>query len=306
MCPPERDGRRIVTLMLLASLPRRVRFLVLGGTRFIGRATVARLLAAGHDVTLLHRGRTNDDLFPGARHVRADRATVARALPAGEAWDAVLDTSGYFPGDVERAVEALRGRVPRYVYVSSISAYRAWEAPMTEEAPLAACSPEQAVDESSDSYGARKAEGERRLERLASEAGISCAMARLGLVFGPHDYTDRANRWIRAARAGEVPVRDPLHLVPLVFVEDAGAALEAMVLGRGEGPFNVARVVTGEAWLAALAEAVGEFREVPTEGELPLALDSPVTLDARRAEHHLGWRATPLAVALRATAAAVP
>jgi putative ABC transport system permease protein len=35
-----------------------VRLLILGGTRFVGRHLIAAALAAGHQVTLFHRGRT--------------------------------------------------------------------------------------------------------------------------------------------------------------------------------------------------------------------------------------------------------
>ena len=38
--------------------------LVLGGTRFLGRAIVDAALAAGHEVTLFNRGLTNPTLYP--------------------------------------------------------------------------------------------------------------------------------------------------------------------------------------------------------------------------------------------------
>ena len=41
-----------------------MRLLVLGGTKFLGRAAVEAALAAGHEVTLFNRGTTNPDLFP--------------------------------------------------------------------------------------------------------------------------------------------------------------------------------------------------------------------------------------------------
>ena len=36
-----------------------MRILVLGGTQFVGRAFVESALAAGDELTLFHRGRTN-------------------------------------------------------------------------------------------------------------------------------------------------------------------------------------------------------------------------------------------------------
>ncbi len=41
-----------------------MRLLVIGRTALVGRHLVDAPLAAGHDVTLFHRGRTGRDLFP--------------------------------------------------------------------------------------------------------------------------------------------------------------------------------------------------------------------------------------------------
>ena len=46
---------------------------MVGGTRFVGRHVVEAALQRGHEVTLLHRGRTNAELFPGVEHILADR-----------------------------------------------------------------------------------------------------------------------------------------------------------------------------------------------------------------------------------------
>ena len=46
--------------------------LVIGGTRFIGAHTVARLAEAGHTVTVFHRGKHNADLVPDSvEHIHA-------------------------------------------------------------------------------------------------------------------------------------------------------------------------------------------------------------------------------------------
>ena len=41
-----------------------MKLLILGGTKFLGRHAVDAALAAGHDVTIFTRGRTNPELFP--------------------------------------------------------------------------------------------------------------------------------------------------------------------------------------------------------------------------------------------------
>ena len=67
-----------------------MRILVLGGTRFVGRAYVEEALALGHEVTLFNRGRTGPDLFPGVERLRGDRDADLTAL-RGRTWDVVFD-----------------------------------------------------------------------------------------------------------------------------------------------------------------------------------------------------------------------
>lgn len=87
-----------------------MRCLVIGGTQFVGRHIVEAALAAGDEVTLFHRGRTNPDLFPDARHLTGDRNSDLSAL-AGEEWDATIDVSAYVPRQVAGLAEALSSSV---------------------------------------------------------------------------------------------------------------------------------------------------------------------------------------------------
>ena len=97
-----------------------LRLLVLGGTRFVGRALVQAALARGHQVTLFNRGRTHPELFPTVEKIRGDRTQDLSPL-AERRFDAVVDTAAYFPGEVQLSVNALRDSVGRYLLVSSVS-----------------------------------------------------------------------------------------------------------------------------------------------------------------------------------------
>ena len=99
-----------------------MRLLVLGGTKFLGRAAVEAALERGHEVTLFNRGETNPELFPEAEKLRGDRDGDLSALE-GREWDTVIDPSGFVPRLVRASAEALRGSVGQYVFVSSISVY---------------------------------------------------------------------------------------------------------------------------------------------------------------------------------------
>ena len=99
-----------------------MRLLVLGGTKFLGRAVVEAALARGDEVTLFNRGQTGTELFPEVEKLRGDRDGDLAALE-GREWDAVIDPSGYVPRIVRDSAELLRGSVGHYVFVSSGSVY---------------------------------------------------------------------------------------------------------------------------------------------------------------------------------------
>src|SRR5690349_18817329 len=76
------------------------RILILGGTGFLGPATVEFAQARGHELTLFNRGRTRPGLFPGIETLLGDRdPQKAEGLNSlrNKKWDAVIDNSGYFP-----------------------------------------------------------------------------------------------------------------------------------------------------------------------------------------------------------------
>src|ERR687893_2316790 len=109
-----------------------MKLLILGGTVFLGRHLVEAALARGHAVTLFNRGRHGADLFPEIERLRGDRDGDLSAL-RGRSWDAVVDTSGYFPRVVAASARALAGRVEHYTFVSSASVYADFSRPGTTE-----------------------------------------------------------------------------------------------------------------------------------------------------------------------------
>ena len=55
-----------------------MRILILGGTQFIGRHIVEVLLAAEHQVSILTRGQTPDELPVEVERLRGDMITAHR------------------------------------------------------------------------------------------------------------------------------------------------------------------------------------------------------------------------------------
>src|SRR5262245_66596704 len=110
-----------------------MKLLVLGGTRFLGRAVVDVALADGHEVTLFNRGQTNPDLYRTVEQLHGDRTDDLSLLRGGH-WDAVVDTSGYVPGVVRAAANALH-EVGLYCFVSSVSTLANLMRPLWAGAP---------------------------------------------------------------------------------------------------------------------------------------------------------------------------
>ncbi len=83
-----------------------------------------RLIAAGHEVTLLNRG-THPDPFGGrVSRLRADRTqTEFFTALAGRDFDAAVDFAAFQRADAEGVVKALEGRVGHYVLISTGQVY---------------------------------------------------------------------------------------------------------------------------------------------------------------------------------------
>jgi nucleoside-diphosphate-sugar epimerase len=229
-----------------------VRLLVLGGTKFLGRAAVESALERGHEVTLFNRGETNPELFPQAERLRGDRDGDLSALE-GREWDAVIDPSGFVPRVLRASAELLRDAVGHYVFVSSISVYREpYEPDFDEDAPVFEVEPR--TEEVLEEYAELKAACERLLAEVLPG---SHASVRAGLIVGPHDPTGRFTYWpLRVAQGGDVLApAPPERRVQFVDARDLGEWLVHVAEERIAGTFNAVRP----------AEPFGDLLEVCRE-----------------------------------------
>ncbi|MFI5933506.1 NAD-dependent epimerase/dehydratase family protein [Actinoplanes sp. NPDC051494] len=225
-----------------------MRLLMLGGTKYIGRYVVEDALAAGHDVTVFHRGRTGKDLFPEVPRLVGDRDGDLSALTTGT-WDAVLDFSGFEPGEVTATAELLAPRAGHYVFMSSIAVYPpSSQAGRTEDA--------ETITSPADAYGPLKAACERAAE--AAMPGRSTAI-RAGLVIGPGDPFGAFCAWaIAMAGAGEVPcAARPEQPLQTTDVRDLAAFMVRAATGPLPGIFNVVSPPTTFAELLETCRRVG-------------------------------------------------
>jgi 2'-hydroxyisoflavone reductase len=227
-----------------------MKLLVLGGTKFLGRATVDAALARGHEVTLFNRGQTNPDLFPEAEKLHGDREHDLSAL-TGRTWDAVVDPSGYVPATVRESAELLAGSVGFYLFVSSLSVYADRSKTMVEGDALEELGdmPDDHLLEDYSNYGALKALSEQAVAETFPE---SHANVRPGLIVGPHDPTGRFTYWPhRVARGGQVAApAPPEERVQFIDVRDLAEWMVRLCENRDGGELNA--VNDGVSWLHLL------------------------------------------------------
>ena len=215
-----------------------MQLLIIGGTRFLGRALVDEGRAAGHTITLFNRGRSNPDLYPDVEQIHGDRDGGLEALD-GRRWDAVIDTCGYVPRVVRAAAGFLAGAVDHYTFISSLSVYaEPLPSSADEGAPLATIADETVEEITGETYGALKA----LCERAATEGmGGRALLVRSGLIVGPHDGSDRFNYWpARVAHGGEVLAPDsPDTGTQFIDVRDLARWTLQATERRLTGPYNV-------------------------------------------------------------------
>ena len=180
-----------------------MRLLVLGGTRFLGRAIVDDAISRGYDVTTFSRGQSGHPR-PGAEVLHGDRTSAEdlRQL-AGRDWDAVIDTSTIAPVHVAASAQLLAGHVGHYTYVSTISVYRDRPGePITEESPVVDCPPDSSGTAETLDYPELKAGSERAVQAAMPGRNL---ITRPGLIIGPHEDVGRLPWWLtRIARGGPV------------------------------------------------------------------------------------------------------
>ncbi len=235
--------------------------LVLGGTRFVGRAVVLDALARGWTVTALNRGLSGT--LPAEVEQltcdRTDRGALAAAL-AGRSFDLAVDTWSVEPVAVQTAAALLAGRVGRFGYVSSISVYTDGRPDGGDESwPTVEGSPGAAATD----YAADKRGGE-----LAALASFPDALlARAGMILGPWENVGRLPWWLdRMSRGGRVvaPGR-PDRPLQYVDVRDLAAWVLDGLVGGVAGGYDLtcpSGFLTTRMLLEAVRDATGGSAEL--------------------------------------------
>jgi nucleoside-diphosphate-sugar epimerase len=104
-----------------------MRILIIGGTGFIGRFLVGRLLPAGHDVSVVRRPDSTAELPRGVRFIGADRRRLAASVEELRAFrpDVVVDLILSSGRQGSELMDTFRGHTQRVVAITSMDVYRA-------------------------------------------------------------------------------------------------------------------------------------------------------------------------------------
>ena len=289
-----------------------MRVLVTGGAGFIGSHVVDRLLADGHEVSVvdnLSAGRPSHVTRPATLHVcdlRSPRLeavfadarpqavvhVAAQASVARSVADPLLDASVNLLGTLGLLTACQRWGVTRVVYTSTGgAAYGDTDVmPTPEDHPTNATSP----------YGVSKVAAERYLDCWAGLTGLSVLTVRLANVYGPRQnplgeagvIAIFAYRLLRGE--GCVINGDGAQTRDYVFVGDVAEAI-ARGLERPETQ-GVVNIGTGletsvNELYERLARAIGTDRPATHAPAKPGEQRRSV-LDPTRAKMLLGWTPT--------------
>lgn len=264
----------------------------MGGTRFVGKPLVSRLLQQGHQLTLFTRGR--QPLPDGVESCVGDRQDdTALEQLRGRRFEVVIDSSGRTLADSQKVIERTGAPSHRFLYVSSAGVYAGSESwPLDEQSPL-----------DPKSRHAGKAETEAWLMR----EGIPFTSFRPTYIVGPGNYNP-VERWFfdRIVHGRPIPLPgDGTTITQVGHVEDLAEAMARSleVDAACNRIYNCSshRGITFRGLIAAAAEACGracadlDLRSFDPSGldpkarkAFPLRLSHFLT-DVSRVERELAW-----------------
>jgi nucleoside-diphosphate-sugar epimerase len=303
--------------------------LILGGTGFISGALVRHLLAKGHRVTIVTRGRTPvAKAAQGAEVLTADRSHIPslRQTLGRRTFDAVYDIIAYLPEESRAAIELFRGRAGRFIHCSTISVYMVsdqTQCPVTEDQDNLPLMNYWDRNPFGMQYGIDKRACERVLWDAHHDTQFPVSMLRPTFVSGPADPARRDWFWIERVLDGQ-PLLVPGsgdHAFQQVFIEDVAAAFAAL-LDHPESTgkaYNVAgeEILSLNEYLGLLGELTGRdadcvhlsqplfdklpFSSNPHGDVFPFNTRRTAVFSLDRIKNELGYRSTPIREWMAAT-----
>lgn len=294
--------------------------LIIGGTRNIGYYLTLRLLKLGHNVTILNRGMSPDDLPDTVHRLRADRSQpqqMKRAL-MGKSFDVVVDFVMFRQHEAEAIVDLLRGKIEQYIFISSGQVYLVREGitrPFTEDSFEGRVQPPPKANTFAYeewTYGIGKRQAEEVFIQAHQDSQFPYTSLRLPMVNSERDTFRRLYSYIiRMADGGPILVPEtPSYPLRHIYGKDVVRVIEQLIdkqqgIGRA---YNISQeeTVSIDEFLEMLAHHMGVESKLvrvkrsllEANGFLPNC--SPFSerwmseLDNTRSKEELGTQYTPL------------
>jgi nucleoside-diphosphate-sugar epimerase len=283
--------------------------LILGGTRFLGLHLTEALLQGNQKVILFNRG-TSRNQFPFYEDVEwliGDRhdEELFRSIFSNRYFDVVIDTSAYFPEDVELVVEIFRDRIGKYIFTSSMAVAHTKEYDERLILPI----PNRRLFDTiaHHTYAYNKSLIEEYLVEQFDKTGFPFVSLRPTEINGPGEirewyYIDR----IKNGRQKILIPGSGENLFQSGYVDDiVQAYLLAIVKENAIGEcYNLAgdEIVSLNDYIKLVAEELGErvktvnipyhfFRQlVPTKYFFPFCHKHSFTIDLSKTKNELGFQ----------------
>lgn len=229
-----------------------LRILLVGGAGFLGRHVARAFRAAGHEVSVISRGRR--PVLEGCESLIADRRDVRALSPVleGRRWDFTVDLTAYEAEDVEKLLLVPYSALGRYVMISTGQVYLVTESTNvpyretdSENRVRPEPTPPDTYDHASWVYGVAKRRAESAVLMLRSSHGVRATILRLPILQGAGDGSLRLWGWIeRLLDGGPLLMPDGgVKLTRHLWAEDAARALVQLAEGPTprEAVYNLAQ-----------------------------------------------------------------
>jgi nucleoside-diphosphate-sugar epimerase len=276
--------------------------LVLGGTKYFGKKLVELLIEKGIEVTIATRGREIDDFGDKIHRLiidRENRDSLDKAF-MDQTWDVVFDQTCYSPQEALDAVEALKGKVDRYIYTSTQAVYDFGLNRKEEDFDPYSFRFEYKTRNQYPGitgYQEAKRAGEAV---LFSQPELEVVAVRFGIVVSEDDYTERLKFHVDKILRNE-PIGIPNLEARFSFIQADEAARFLLEIGQSSfvGPIN-----PGSKGSMSLGEIISKIEtqtgktalieeELTKENASPYAMPATFELNTEKAES-LGYHFSDL------------